>query len=197
MGTFKPEMIDTTREKVYRRSLIHELTAHESVLLATDYPTPAGRDFLRKLHKERPALEITLVNKQPFLKDTPADTLAGSVTKKLRKDVFDVLPYHYSQLVDIDLFGGLSQEAMQRIESSTYWKKILITFAKVYRHQTKKAAMQKGEDPASFFAAVCKRNGWNPPIMAQLPYRRDNKQVLKGIMDNRGPEYWTFFLERK
>jgi hypothetical protein len=189
------EGLDKSPQKIHRREIVHELSARQSALLATDYPTPAGRAFIRKLHRERPALEITLVNKSSFKRDNPGDSLVG-VVSKLRKDIFDILPYHYSPLVDIDLFGGLSQYAVGRIETSTHWKRILLTFTKTFRHKKLKGALAANEDPASFMEAWCKRNSWAKPLMLQLPYRHPNKNAIMGILDQRGPKYWTFLIER-
>jgi hypothetical protein len=189
------ESLDKSPYKMQRRDIIHELCAHQPAVLMTDYPTPAGRAFIRKLHRERPSTEITLVNKIAFKRDQPGDSLAG-VVHKLRKDIFDVLPYHYAPLVDIDLFGGLSKYAIERIESSAHWKQILMTFTKNFRHKKLKGALPNGVDPTMFFVTLCKKNGWKPPTMVQQPYRHPNKNALLGIIDNRGPKYWTFLIER-
>jgi hypothetical protein len=195
MHTYEREEHDKSRWKVERRSILNELCARNSALLATDYPTLAGRTYIRRLHKDRPALEITLVNNQSFRRDYPGDSLVGVATK-LRKDIFDVLPYHYSQLVDIDLFGGLSIVAKEKIESAPYWKQIFITFSRTFRHQRLKGAINPKEDPAYFMEMWCKRNNWQPPLMPQNPYRHPNKNAIMGLIDKRGPEYWTFLLER-
>ncbi len=186
---------DTTPHKAVRRATIHELTVRQEKLLATDYPGPAGRKFLRKLKADRPDLDITLVNKYSFMKDYPGDDISGIVTK-LRKDIFDVIQYHPAQVVDIDLFGGLPEYAVKAIEKAPNWKRMLLTFTKNWRHRKLAGALSRGDDPAAFVEAWAKRNGWRA-IMTQLPYRRANKNVIMGIEDDRGPQYWTFLIERR
>ncbi len=190
------DSFDNTSHKIVRRATLHELTVRQEKLLATDYPGPYGRKFLRQLKKDRPDLDITLVNKYSFIKDYPGDDISGIVTKIRGKDIFDVIQYHPAKVVDIDLFGGLSEYGMEAIESAPYWKKLFVTFTRNWRHRTLQGAMSRGDDPAAFVEAWAKRNGWKA-IMTQRPYRRDNKRVIMGIEDERGPQYWTFLIERR
>lgn len=188
------ERFDKTPHKIVRREIVHELCARQEHFLATDYPGPAGRNFIRKLHRDRSSMEITLVNKYSFKRDYPGDSLAEVVTK-VHKDIFDVIQYHPAKVVDIDLFGGLPFAAIGAIEKAPNWKKLLLTFSRTWRHRKLPGALSHGEDPAGFVELWAKRNGWKA-TMAQLPYRRQSKLRIMGIEDERGPQYWTFLLER-
>jgi len=188
------ETMDRSAHKYVRREILHELTVRREHFLATDYPGPKGREFIRKLHRDRPGLLITLVNKYSFKRDYPGDTLANVVTK-VRKDIFDVMQTHPAEIVDIDLFGGLPASAVDAIEKAPNWRRLFLTFSRTWRHRSQKGALMHGEDPAVFMELWCKRNGWKS-TMAQLPYRRHNRKRIMGIEDDRGPQYWTFLIER-
>jgi hypothetical protein len=193
------DRFDRTPHKIVRREIIHELCARQEHFLATDYPGPVGRNFIRKLKRDRPNLEISLVNKYSFRRDYPGDSIADLVIK-IRKDIFDVIQYHPAEVVDIDLFGGLPASAVKAIELAPNWKRMLLTFSRTWRHRKLPGALQHGEDPAMFMELWGKRNGWRI-TMAQLPYRRPSKLrimgiEIMGIEDERGPQYWTFLLER-
>lgn len=189
------ELMDKSPEKIRRRAIVRELVAMQPNLLATDYPGPEGRKFIRKLHKDQPKLCIELVSNGNFRKDYPGDSLVGVATK-INKDIFDVIQYHKSELVDIDLFGGLAREYWEKIETAPNWRKLFITFSKTWRHKTKPGLLKSGEDPAQFMTMWCLENKWKPPIMPELPYRRPNKNAIMGLFDERGPKYWTFLIER-
>lgn len=189
---------DNSWPKNERRAIIHELCALQTSFLGTDYPGEHGRKFIRKLHHDRPDLQITLVNKQSFHKDIPGDSLVDVATK-MRGDIFDIMQYHSSPIVDIDLFGGLSQQDKEKIETAPHWKKLLITFSRTWRHKTLPGALSKGEDPAYFMEMWSKRLGWTatmPMLPLFNPYRHETKKAIMGITDRRGPRYWTFLLER-
>lgn len=188
------DIMDRSPHKFVRREIVHELTVRQEHFLATDYPGDKGREFIRKLHKDRPDLQITLVNKYSFKRDYPGDTIDGIVAK-VRKDIFEVMQTHPAKVVDIDLFGGLAFSALEAIEKAPNWRSLLLTFSRTWRHKTQKGALAHGEDPANFMELWCKRNGWKTR-MAQLPYRRHNRKRIMGIEDDRGPQYWTFLIER-
>lgn len=189
------EQMDSSRDKKERRRIVYELTARQVGIVATDYPGPLGREFIRQLHNDRPSLAITLVNKSRFCKDIPGDSLEG-ITVKTKGDIFDVIQTLDVPIVDIDLFGGLNLEHWKKIEMAPHWEKMLLTFTNVYRHQRKRGLLKKKEDPAGFMELWCAENHWKPPIMPQLPYRRPNKNAIMGMFDKRGPQYWTFLLQR-
>lgn len=189
------EVMDKSPEKGSRRQIVHELTARESQLLATDYPGLLGRKFIRKLHRDRPELLITLANKRSFRRDYPGDTLEKTVTKR-HEDIFDVMQTHTAGLIDIDLFGGLCIRDWKKIETAQNWSKILLTFSKTWRHKNLPGLFKPGEDPVMFMTMWCLENKWAPPLMPTLPYRRPNKNAIMGIVDRRGPEYYTFLLQR-
>lgn len=189
------EQMDSSRDKKQRRSIVHELTARETGLVATDYPGPMGREFIRQLHNDRPGLTITLVNKSRFRKDIPCDSLKDVATK-VKGDIFDVIQTLDAPIVDIDLFGGLNLDHWKKIETAPYWEKMLVTFTNIYRHRRQRGLLKKKEDPAGFMEMWCADNGWKPPLMPQFPYRRPNKRAIMGILDARGPQYWTFLLQR-
>ena len=189
------ERFDNTAEKKVRRLIVGELCALQTEFLATDYPGPSGRAFIRKLHKSQPQMRITLVNKYNFKKDFPGDSIANAVVK-VRKDIFEVIQTHPAKIVDIDLFGGLPLYGMKAVETAPNWKRLLLTFSKIWRHRKLEGAISTGTDPAYFMEIWAKRNGWKA-VMPQVPYRRKNKNNgIMGVIDERGPEYYTFLIER-
>lgn len=196
--------MDSSRDKKERRRIINELTARQTGIVATDYPGPMGREFIRQLHNDRPGLAITLVNKSRFCKDIPGDSMKDVATK-MKGDIFDVIQTLDAPIVDIDLFGGLSIEHWKKMETAPYWEKMLITFARTFRHKKMprgfgfekyRGLIKPGEDPAFFVERWCIENHWKLPLMPQQPYRRPNKNAIMGLIDRRGPQYWTFLLER-
>lgn len=189
------EQMDGSRHKRERRRILHELVVRQKSLLATDYPGPIGRDFIRQLHRDRPDLEITLVNKSRFVKDVAGDSLED-VVKKMRGDIFDIMQEHPARIVDVDLFGGLSLDHWKKIETAPAWRMLFLTFTNIFRHQSKKGLLKRGEDPAGFMELWCQEAGWRPPVMPQLPYQRPNKNAIMGVVDHRGPKYHTFLIRR-
>jgi len=189
------EQMDKTPKKIERRKIVAELSARFDRMVATDYPGPKGRAFIRQLHRTHPKLDIVLVNKYSFRKDYPGDSLLDVVTKISKRDIFEVIQSHPAEFVDIDLFGGLSKEYGQMIETAPNWEKMIITFAKVWRHKTKPGLLKAGEDVTTFMNMWCMENHWKPPIVLQF-YSHPNKNAIMGLIDARGPKYWTWLLER-
>lgn len=184
---------DKSPPKVERRKALHELAARHMSLLATNFPEQAGQSFIRKLHRDRPKLEISLIDKQRYPTPIPGITM-------LRGDIFSEVLTHPATLLDIDLFGGLPAFGVMNLERAKAWQTMLITFSRTFRHKTLPGALQGGEDPMYFMTTWCKDNGWKPPIMPYIgmynPYRYPNKNAMMGLVDNRGPQYWTFVIER-
>lgn len=181
---------DNTTEKNIHRAILDELSARHSSLLATDYPGEYGRKFLKKLLKDRPKLAVTLCNKKGFHRTVPSDGL--SRVEKETRDIFEVILYNPATLVEIDLFGGFPQYGKINIERGTNWKQLFLTFSRAWRHHTLKGALKKDEDPALFMEEWCAEQGWEKPIMPQLPYPVVNKN-----MQTTGPKFWTFILTRR
>jgi hypothetical protein len=184
---------DKSPEKVARRSLLNELCSRHKSLLATNFPEPAGQYFIRKLHRDRPKLDITLIDKARYPNPLPGINM-------MRGDIFQEILTHPATLIDIDLFGGLPAFGVINLERAKNWQSLLITFTKQYRRHKLPGALQDGEDPSYFMEVLCKDNGWKPPIMPDIginnPYRHPNKHALMGLVDNRGPQYWTFLVDR-
>lgn len=191
---FQRPNIECSEEKTQRRIIVDELSSRHESVLATDYPGETGRDFMRKLLKRRPKLTVTMVNKASFQKNYPGDGLGRII--KIRDDIFNVMLYNSSTLIDIDLFGGFPTYGKECIERAPFWEQILITFSRAWRHKVLKGALAKDEDPAVFMEAWCKEKKWKAPIMPQLPYKHPNKNAILGALDKRGPKYWTFLISR-
>lgn len=184
---------DNTSVKNQRRAILDELCARHTSLLATDYPGEFGGKFIKKLARDRKELAITLVNKNGFHRRYTGDGLDN--VKRMKEDIFIALLNTSATLIDIDLFGGIPLYGKTHIETATSWKQILLTFQPAWRHKTEPGALG-GLTPDYFVETWCKAQGWKNPIMPMLPYRHPNKNAIMGLVDERGPKYWTFLIER-
>jgi hypothetical protein len=186
------EKFDDSRQKVDRRSSLNKIITkhHCSSLLATNYPGPHGRAFIRSLAKNNPDLRITLVDREQFKRDTEEDSLDGLVIKMPYTDIFRQLKNGtLYDLLDIDLFGGLSVIGRDAIEDNKNWKHILLTISDRNRSKTKDTfAKPAGINTITWATEWCERNNWGIGLATPLPYRTR--------LDASSPTYYTFHISR-
>src|SRR3954466_9722876 len=124
---------DASKQKTERRRTVYKLIRRTRAtnLLATNYPGPNGRKFVKTKLVKALGIKVTLCEKKNFCR--AASELDGLVTKVPYTDIFFQMLSNQYDFLDLDLCGGFSAPALKSIESCTSWKTIVLTCTDKYR----------------------------------------------------------------
>lgn len=195
---------DSTKQKVERRRTTYKLAKRRKALsiLATNFPGPHGREFAKTWLSGKLKADITLVDRESFSKIS-RKTFGENVKLIPRTDIFFQMLSNEYDFLDIDLCGGLSIDAVKSIETCTSWKTIVLSCTDKFRSRWgdkvsgQKSAKPEGVHLQNFITSWCEKNKWGCQLsFSPGPYRRSNKNERAGLVDGRGPWYYTFIITR-
>lgn len=189
---------DNSKQKRERRLTVYKLAKRRRAvqMLATNYPGPYGRKFVMTKLVKNLGVNVTLCERTSFRRDS--SELDKLVTKMPHTDVFFQMLSNSYDFLDLDLCGSLSADALKSLETCTSWKTVVLTITDKFRSRWgSKSAKPANVHIQNFIMDWCKTHDWNCQLGYQpLPYRRYNKNELRGLADGRGPWYYTFVITR-